>query len=201
VATCLRAAVNKREQQLYQEYLTQLFWLNYEYSNSTEHVELIYHDQTKLRPLEGLARPRALPRPPPYGAVERSARAWSPALQAGPVLIHQLHPSFAPRGWEGFLVQLVVTSLPWVSLLYDRADIELERVNFVTPEFLPMTHPTLPPPPPPPQPLPLLPQPMPWQSKYGREPTIQQYQDWARLQGRGPRTGGPFDRTIGWRSW
>ena len=25
------------------------------------------------------------------------------------------------------------------------------------------------------------------------------YQDWARLQGRGPRTGGPFDRTIGWR--
>jgi hypothetical protein len=88
-----------------------------------------------------------------------------------------------------------------------------------------------------------------WQSKYGREPTIQQrawlvskvrsdiammatklnaqviiknlqnmhekslppmgarrrmeleYQDWARLQGRGPRTGGPFDRTIGWRSW
>ncbi len=23
------------------------------------------------------------------------------------------------------------------------------------------------------------------------------YQDWARLQGRGPRTGGPFDRTIG----
>ena len=31
-----------------------------------------------------LARPRALPRPPPDGAVERSARAWSPALQAGP---------------------------------------------------------------------------------------------------------------------
>ena len=29
------------------------------------------------------------------------------------------------------------------------------------------------------------------------------YQDWARLQGRGPRTGGPgpIDRTIGWRSW
>ena len=23
-----------------------------------------------------------------------------------------------------------------------------------------------------------------------------EYQDWARLQGRGPRTGGPFDRTI-----
>ncbi len=22
-----------------------------------------------------------------------------------------------------------------------------------------------------------------------------------QLQGRGPRTGGPFDRTIGWRSW
>jgi hypothetical protein len=39
--------------------------------------------QTKSSPLEGLARPRALPRPPPYGAVERSARAWSPALQAG----------------------------------------------------------------------------------------------------------------------
>jgi hypothetical protein len=37
--------------------------------------------QTKSSPLEGLARPRALPRPPPYGAVERSARAWSPALQ------------------------------------------------------------------------------------------------------------------------
>ncbi len=28
-----------------------------------------------------------------------------------------------------------------------------------------------------------------------------EYQDLARLQGRGPRTGGPFDRTIGWRSW
>ncbi len=25
--------------------------------------------------------------------------------------------------------------------------------------------------------------------------------DWARLQGRGPRTGGPFDSTIEWRSW
>ena len=61
--------------------------------------------QTKLLKLEGLARPRALPRPPPYGAVERSARAWSPALQAGPVLIRQFHPSESPRprGWEGFL--------------------------------------------------------------------------------------------------
>ncbi len=32
----------------------------------------------------------------------------------------------------------------------------------------------------------------------------QDCQDWARLQlleGRGPRTGGPFDLTIGWRSW
>jgi hypothetical protein len=34
-----------------------------------------------MSPLEGLARPRALPRPPPYGAVERSARAWSPGRQ------------------------------------------------------------------------------------------------------------------------
>ncbi len=32
-----------------------------------------------------------------YGAVERSARAWSPALQAGPVLIRQFHPSARPR--------------------------------------------------------------------------------------------------------
>ncbi len=62
--------------------------------------------QTKSSPLEGLARPRALPRPPPYGAVERSARAWSPALQTGPVLIRQFHPSPRPRGWEGFLVHI-----------------------------------------------------------------------------------------------
>jgi hypothetical protein len=26
------------------------------------------------------------------------------------------------------------------------------------------------------------------------------WQDWARLQGRGPHTGGLFDRIIGWRS-
>ena len=63
--------------------------------------------QTKLSPLESLARPRALPRPPPYGAVERSARAWSPALQAGPVLIRQFHPSPRPRGWEGLLVHIL----------------------------------------------------------------------------------------------
>jgi len=63
--------------------------------------------QTKSSPLEGLARPRALPRPPPYGAVERSARAWSPALQTGPVLIRQFHPSPRPRGWEGLLVHIL----------------------------------------------------------------------------------------------
>ena len=28
-----------------------------------------------------------------------------------------------------------------------------------------------------------------------------EYQDWARLLGRGTHTGGPFDRTTGWRSW
>ena len=26
-----------------------------------------------------------------------------------------------------------------------------------------------------------------------------EYQDWARLQGRGPHTGGPKDRLVGWR--
>ncbi len=29
----------------------------------------------------------------------------------------------------------------------------------------------------------------------------QEYQDWARLQGRGPHTGGPKDRPVGWRMW
>jgi hypothetical protein len=33
----------------------------------------------------------------------------------------------------------------------------------------------------------------------------QEYQDWARLQGRGPgplaHTGGPKDRLVGWRMW
>ena len=28
-----------------------------------------------------------------------------------------------------------------------------------------------------------------------------EYQDWARLQGGGPRTGGPKDRLVGWRMW
>ena len=28
-----------------------------------------------------------------------------------------------------------------------------------------------------------------------------EYQDWARLQGRGPHTGGPKDRLLGWRMW
>ncbi len=27
------------------------------------------------------------------------------------------------------------------------------------------------------------------------------YQDWARLQGRGPHTGGPKGRLVGWRMW
>ncbi len=26
-----------------------------------------------------------------------------------------------------------------------------------------------------------------------------EYQDWARLQGRGPHTGAPKDRRVGWR--
>ena len=30
----------------------------------------------------------------------------------------------------------------------------------------------------------------------------QEYQDWARLQGRGPHTGGRSDRLlVGWRMW
>jgi hypothetical protein len=28
-----------------------------------------------------------------------------------------------------------------------------------------------------------------------------EYQDWARLQGRGPHTGGRNDRLVGWRMW
>ncbi len=75
--------------------------------------------QTKLSPLEarGRARPRSPPRPPPYGAVERSARScqWSPeschsALQAGPVLILQFHPSprTPGRGREGLLTGMHV---------------------------------------------------------------------------------------------
>jgi hypothetical protein len=28
-----------------------------------------------------------------------------------------------------------------------------------------------------------------------------EYQDWARLQGRGPHTGGPKGRLVGWRMW
>jgi hypothetical protein len=28
-----------------------------------------------------------------------------------------------------------------------------------------------------------------------------EYQDRARLQGRGPHTGGPKDRLVGWRTW
>jgi hypothetical protein len=33
----------------------------------------------------------------------------------------------------------------------------------------------------------------------GRMPVEQEYQDWARLQGRGPHTGGPKDRLVGFR--
>jgi hypothetical protein len=36
-----------------------------------------------------------------------ASRAWSPALQADPVLIRQFHPSPRPRGWEGFLVHIL----------------------------------------------------------------------------------------------
>ncbi len=28
-----------------------------------------------------------------------------------------------------------------------------------------------------------------------------EYQDWARMQGRGPHTGGCNDRLVGWRMW
>jgi hypothetical protein len=65
--------------------------------------------QTKSSPLEGRARLRALPRPPADGAIERSARAWSPALprQTGPVLILQFHPSPRPRGRKELLVNVL----------------------------------------------------------------------------------------------
>ena len=35
-----------------------------------------------------------------------------------------------------------------------------------------------------------------WSRRMERE-----YQDWARLQGRGPHTGGPKGRLVGWRMW
>jgi hypothetical protein len=28
-----------------------------------------------------------------------------------------------------------------------------------------------------------------------------EYQDWARLQGKGPHTGGRYDRLVGWQMW
>jgi len=33
----------------------------------------------------------------------------------------------------------------------------------------------------------------------GRMPVEQEYQDWARLQGKGPHTGGPKGRLVGFR--
>ena len=83
VATSLRAAVNKREQQLYQEYLTQLRLKDRKFFHTPAgtvgpliEIRFIKFNltsrayQTKLSPLEGLARPRALPRPPPRAGIQ-----------------------------------------------------------------------------------------------------------------------------------
>ena len=169
VATSLRAAVNKREQQLYQEYLTRL---------RLKDRRLFHTPAGTVGPLE-----RGLIKATNSGA---NFEAWvvgfygefSDTLAKLPEKLadaqvvrwqskYGREPTIQQRAWLVSKVRMMATKL--------NAQVIIKNLQNMHEKSLPPTG--------------------------ARRRMELAYQDWARLQGRGPRTGGPFDRTIGWRSW
>jgi len=173
VATSLRAAVNKREQQLYQEYLTRL---------RLKDRKFLHTPAGTVGPLE-----RGLIKATNSGEnfegwVVGFYGEWSDTLAKLPEKLadaqvvrwqskYGREPTIQQRAW---LVSKVRSDIAMMATKLN-AQVIIKNLQNMHEKSLPPTG--------------------------ARRRMELEYQDWARLQGRGPRTGGPFDRTIGWRSW
>ena len=174
VATSLRAAVNKREQQLYQEYLTRLRLKDRKHLNTPDGT---------VGPLE-----RGLIKATNSGEnfdgwVVGFYGEWSDKLTKLPETLadaqtakwqskqYGKEPTIQQRSW---LMSKIRTDIAMMATKLN-AQVIIKNLQNMHEKSLPPTG--------------------------ARKRMELAYQDWARLQGRGPHTGGPFDRTIGWRSW
>ena len=173
VATSLRTAVNKREQQLYQEYLTRLRLKDREYFHTPDGT---------VGPLERGLKNATNSGEDFEGWVVGFYGEWSDKLTKLPETLadaqivkwqskYGREPTIQQRAW---LLNKIRTDIAMMATKLN-AQVIIKNLQNMHEKSLPSTG--------------------------ARKRMELAYQDWARLQGRGPHTGGPFDRTIGWRSW
>jgi hypothetical protein len=173
VATSLRTAVNKREQQLYQEYLTRLRLKDREYFHTPDGT---------VGPLERGLKNATNSGEEFEGWVVGFYGEWSDKLTKLPETLadaqvvrwqskYGREPTIQQRAW---LLNKIRTDIAMMATKLN-AQVIIKNLQNMHEKSLPPTG--------------------------ARRRMELAYQDWARLQGRGPHTGGPFDRTIGWRSW
>ena len=172
VATSLRAAVNKREQSLYQEYLTRL---------RLKDAQLLHTPDGEVGPLErGFISATS---PEDFkGWVVGFYNEQSDELAKLPEMLADAQvarwqskygrdPTDQQRSW---LVNKVRTDIAMIGTKLN-AQVIIKNLQNMHAKALPPTG--------------------------ARARMELEYQDWARLQGRGPHTGGPMDRLVGWRRW
>jgi hypothetical protein len=171
-ATCLRAAVNKREQQLYQEYLAKL---------RLKDRDLLHTPDGDVGPLErGFTS--AVSREDFQGWALGFYNEQSDGLAKLPVMLADAQiarwqsrfgrdPTDQQRSW---LVNKIRADIAMLGTKLN-ARVIIKNLQNMHAKSLPPT---------------------------GARARLElEYQDWARLQGRGPHTGGPKDRLVGWRMW
>ena len=173
VATSLRTAVNKREQQLYQEYLTRLRLKDRDHFHTPDGT---------VGPLERGLKNATKSGQNFVGWVVGFYSEWSDELTKLPEMLadaqvvrwqskYGREPTIQQRAW---LLNKIRTDIAMMATKLN-AQVIIKNLQNMHEKSLPPTG--------------------------ARRRMELAYQDWARLQGRGPHTGGPFDRTIGWRSW
>ena len=173
VATSLRTAVNKREQQLYQEYLTRLRLKDRDHFHTPDGT---------VGPLERGLKNATKSGQNFVGWVVGFYSEWSDELTKLPETLadaqvvrwqskYGREPTIQQRAW---LLNKIRTDIAMMATKLN-AQVIIKNLQNMHEKSLPPTG--------------------------ARRRMELAYQDWARLQGRGPHTGGPFDRTIGWRSW
>ena len=173
VATSLRTAVNKREQQLYQEYLTRLRLKDRDHFHTPDGT---------VGPLERGLKNATKSGQNFVGWVVGFYSEWSDELTKLPEMLadaqvvrwqskYGREPTIQQRAW---LLNKIRTDIAMMATKLN-AQVIIKNLQNMHEKSLPPTG--------------------------TRRRMELAYQDWARLQGRGPHTGGPFDRTIGWRSW
>jgi hypothetical protein len=172
-ATSLRAAVNKREQQLYQEYLNRL---------RSKDTALLHTPDGEVGPLERGFTSATSPEDFKGWVVgfdneqsDELAKLLPEMLADAKIARWQSKygrdPTDQQRAW---LVNKTRTDIAMIGTKLN-AKVIIKNLENMHAKSLPPTG--------------------------ARGRMEQEYQDWVRLQGRGPHTGGPKDRLVGWRMW